>query len=281
MAPCADGMVRIPGGEFYMGYEGEGAVESEQPSHSVKLDAFCIDVTEVTVEAYRACSDEGKCRRADTSVSWPGVTARQKKTYGPLCNIDDPGRDRHPINCVDWDMARIFCERHDKRLPTSAEWEFAVRGPDGRTYPWGDEPPSANRLNACGRECLDWGKRNGESADLTAMYNEDDGFPTTAPVGSFPKGRSRYGLDDVIGNVMEWVQDWNGLYGKAAESNPKGPASGTERVIRGGAWNAGNMIWVRPSFRFQFDPTVRSHGIGFRCVAAPRGASGRTGAESR
>lgn len=261
---CPEGMVHIPGSDFYMGFDGEGALPFEMPVHPVKLDSFCIDVTEVTVEQYRDCSENGKCRRASTSVQWPGISKKDEKIYSPLCNIDSPGRDRHPINCVTWEMADNFCKRHDKRLPSSAEWEFAVRGPDGRTFPWGDEPPDANHLNACGKECVEWGKKNGVVLD--PMYQEDDSFPTTAPVGSFPKGRSRYGLDDVIGNVMEWVHDWDGPYDKAPSTNPMGPESGKERVIRGGAWNAGSMNWVRPSFRFKFPPDAMSHGIGFRCA---------------
>lgn len=261
---CPDGMAKIPGGDFYMGLDSTIALPMERPQHQVTLSPYCVDVTEVTVEAYRACSDAGRCPRAGTTVEWPGVTAAERKTFGPLCNIDDPGRDRHPINCVDWEMADNFCKKADKRLPTSAEWEFAVRGPDGRLYPWGDEPPNANHLNACGKECVAWGRAHGEV--FTAMHAEDDGFPTTAPVGSFPKGRSRYGLDDVIGNVMEWVRDWDGAYTKQPERDPSGPAAGTERVIRGGAWNAGEMVWVRPSFRFKFKPETRSHGVGFRCA---------------
>ena len=261
---CLPGMVAIPGGNFYMGLDSEIATPFEKPQHQVTLRPYCVDVTEVTVEAYRACSAEGKCPTAPTVVSWPGIKASEKKTYGPLCNIDDAGRDKHPINCVDWEMADNFCKKTGKRLPTSAEWEFAVRGPDGRVYPWGDDKPDANHLNACGTECVKWGREHGET--LTPMHTEDDGFPTTAPVGSFPKGRSRYGLDDVIGNVMEWVQDWDGPYTKEAQENPTGPATGTERVIRGGAWNAGDKVWVRPSFRFKFSPDARSHGIGFRCA---------------
>jgi formylglycine-generating enzyme required for sulfatase activity/serine/threonine protein kinase len=261
---CLPGMVAIPGGNFYMGLDSEIATPFEKPQHQVTLKPFCVDVTEVTVEAYRACSAEGKCPPAPTAVTWPGIKASEKKTYGPLCNIDDPGRDKHPINCIDWDMADNFCKKTGKRLPSSAEWEFAVRGPDGRVYPWGDEKPDANHLNACGTECVKWGREHGET--LAPMHGEDDGFPTTAPVGSFPKGRSRYGLDDVIGNVMEWVQDWDGPYTKEAQTNPTGPATGTERVIRGGAWNAGDTVWVRPSFRFKFSADVRSHGIGFRCA---------------
>ena len=163
-------------------------------------------------------------------------------------------------------MANAYCTAVSSRLPTSAEWEFAVRGPDGRVYPWGDEPPDATRLNACGTECARWAKQHGER--WPTMHNQDDGYPTTAPVGSFAKGRSRYGLDDVIGNVMEWAHDWDSPYEKTPEplKDPTGAASGTERVIRGGAKGASAHTWVRPSFRFQFEPDVRSYAVGFRCA---------------
>jgi eukaryotic-like serine/threonine-protein kinase len=270
--PCPPSMALIPGGSFFMGYDGENGLPFEKPAHKVAVSPFCMDVTEVTVDDYRRCSEKGECLRAGTTVSWPKVTERERKIYGPLCNIDDPGRDRHPINCVNWEMATGYCKVAGKRLPTSAEWEYAVRGPDGRIYPWGDEVPSANHLNACGTECLDWAKRAGER-DIVALHNEDDGFATTAPVGSFPKGRSRYGLDDVIGNVMEWVHDWDGPYEKLdpAPLDPTGPATGTSRVIRGGAWNAGSSVWVRPSFRFRYPPETKTHAIGFRCATPAKG----------
>jgi eukaryotic-like serine/threonine-protein kinase len=273
---CPPSMAYIPGGSFFMGYDGENGQPFEKPAHKVTVSPFCMDVTEVTVDDYRRCTEKGECLRAGTTVNWPGMTDRQRKAYGPLCNIDDPGRDRHPINCVDWEMAQTFCKVASKRLPTSAEWEYAVRGPDGRVYPWGDEAPSANHLNACGTECLEWAKRSGDREilkDVTPMHEEDDGFPTTAPVGSFPKGRSRYGLDDVIGNVMEWVHDWDGPYEKLDPPplDPTGPASGTARVLRGGAWNAGSSVWVRPSFRFRFPPESKTHAIGFRCAVPAKG----------
>jgi formylglycine-generating enzyme required for sulfatase activity len=98
------------------------------------------------------------------------------------------------------------------------------------------------------------------------MYDVDDGFATTAPVGSFPKGASRYGVQDVVGNVWEWVADWYGPYASAEERDPKGPAAGDERVIRGGSWNGSYASWVRPTFRYKDAPTKRSYGIGFRCA---------------
>jgi formylglycine-generating enzyme required for sulfatase activity/serine/threonine protein kinase len=262
---CPTGMAAIDGGQFFMGTDDAKAEDDEKPAHNVTLSPFCIDLKEVTTADYKACSDGGKCKRAPTDVDWPDVTAAEKKIYGPTCNMNDPsGKAKHPINCVDWDMASIYCGAQDKRLPTEAEWEFAARGPDGRIYPWGDDPPDGRHLNACGKECLAWATKN--KTELHAMYETDDGFPTTAPVGSFPMGASRYGLLDIVGNVWEWTSDWEARYGDKAQTDPKGPADGTERVVRGGAWTGADPSWVRPSQRYAFPPATRSFAVGFRCA---------------
>jgi formylglycine-generating enzyme required for sulfatase activity len=262
-AACPTGMIPIPGGSFFMGSD-EG-LPFEKPAHQVKVDPFCIDEFEVTVERYKACSDAGRCKRGGTTNDWPSITDKERKAFDPLCNIRDPeAKAKHPIDCVDWEMADKFCREQHGRLPTEAEWEFAARGPDGRKYPWGDDDPAAGHLNACGKECMAWGAKNG--IEEKAMYAVDDGFPNTAPVGSFPKGASRYGVQDVVGNVWEWVADWYGEYGKDELTNPKGPESGDERVIRGGAWNGSYASWVRPTFRYKDSPAKRSYGIGFRCA---------------
>ena len=256
-------MVAVPGGAFYMG-DDEGT-KLERPTHHVRLDPFCIDRFEVTVSAYKSCSDMGECKRGATTNEWDGIDERKHATFDPLCNVRDPaGHGQHPINCVDWAAARYFCRSEGARLPTEAEWEFAARGPDGRRYPWGDEPPSATLLNACGTECVAWGKVQGE--EERAMFAADDGWATTAPVGSFPAGASPYGLQDVVGNVWEWVDDWFAPYDGGDQKNPEGPATGTEKVIRGGAWNGADPSWVRPTFRYRDAPGKRSYGIGFRCA---------------
>lgn len=261
---CPDGMAKIPAGQFFQGSDEKSALDNERPAHNVKLDAFCIDLYEVTARQYKACSDVGKCKRASTEVEWPKITDAERRIYSPLCTVDDPDRLDHPINCVTWEMATLYCGAEGKRLPTEAEWEYATRGPDGRIYPWGDDEPTARHLNACGPECVAWGKRN--KTVLTALYDEDDGYPTTAPIGRFEAGRSRFGPYDVVGNVWEWVADWYGPYTEEAKQNPQGPETGERKVIRGGGWNGSYATWLRPSFRYAQDPDARSHGIGFRCA---------------
>lgn len=264
-ASCPDEMVAIPAGQFFMGSDAKDAGDNEKPSHNVTLGGLCMDLYEVSSKKYRACSDEGKCRRAPTEVEWPKITPADRALYSPLCTGADASKLDHPITCVTWEMADNYCKVHGKRLPTEAEWEFATRGPDGRIYPWGDDPPTTAHLNACDAQCLAWGKAH--HVDLKALEKGDDGFATTAPVGSFPAGRSRFGPYDVVGNVWEWVADWDGKYQPEPARNPTGPVSGERKVIRGGAWNAGFESWLHPSFRYAQVPSAQSYGIGFRCVA--------------
>jgi formylglycine-generating enzyme required for sulfatase activity len=264
-ASCPERTAKIPAGQYFQGSDAKDAADNEKPSHNVTLNAFCMDLYETTAKEYKACSDVGKCRRPSNEVEWPKITASERKLYAPLCTFGKPEFDEHPINCVNFEMAETYCKAQGKRLPTEAEWEYATRGPDGRVYPWGDEAPTAKHLNACGSECVAWGQKHGVS--LAALYTTDDGYPTTAPVGKFEAGRSRFGPYDVAGNVWEWVADWYAPYTPGAKTNPKGPDSGDKKVIRGGAWNGSYTSWLRPSFRYAQDPAALSYGIGFRCVA--------------
>ncbi len=265
-AQCPAGMIHVPGGSFFMG--SDDGPPMERPAHPVTIAPFCIDEFEVTVQEYVRCSDVGRCKRAGTTNEWPGITGEERAAFDPLCNVRDPaGHARHPVNCIDWSMAERYCREQGARLPTEAEWEFAARGPDGRKYPWGDDAPTGTFLNACGTECAAWGRAHGIGEK--PMYPDDDGFANTAPVGSFPRGASRYGVQDVVGNVWEWVADWYGPYPAASSSDerdPHGPGSGSERVIPGGAWNGSYATWVRPTFRYKADPEQRSYGIGVRCA---------------
>ncbi len=268
---CPKGAVHIAGGDFFMGTN-DGDDAAQKPAHPVKLSPYCIDKYEVTVARYVECSKSGKCLRANkTNETNPPLTPAEHAAYDGVCTANDPHEDsKHPINCVDWDQAQRFCNEHGGRLPTEAEWELAARGHDGRTYPWGDDPPGPTTGNACGSECMAWAKKNGVAREFDhAMYDADDGWATTAPVGSFPAGKSSFGVEDMLGNVSEWTSDFYAPYTKDVRttvSDPTGPATGTERVIRGGAWNAIYPEWAKPTLRFHQPQMNRSHGTGFRCV---------------
>jgi Sulfatase-modifying factor enzyme 1 len=179
------GLVRLDGGSF-----------TTLHGKKAKVSRFEIDTTEVTVAAYDACVQAGKCpprnehpSRARFNDSCNGSPVKRRK-----------GSASHPMNCVLREEAASYCRFANKRLPTSSEWEYAARG-GGKTrkYPWGNDPPNESLLNGRGSE-------RGKSRRL---YRHDDGFVTTAPVGSFPP--TDIGLYDMGGNVSEWVNDGDGV----------------------------------------------------------------------
>jgi formylglycine-generating enzyme required for sulfatase activity len=219
-------------------------------SGSASVHAFCIDMTEVTTAGYKACADSGACRPAGQRNEWPNITPRERDVLDPLCNARAPeDRGKHPINCISFEMAETFCKAMGKRLPTESEWLLAALGPDdARPYPWGTTPPDPTRVNGCGRECTEWGKRS--KVDEEELYPGNDGYPTTAPVGSFPEGKSPSGALDMFGNVWEWVD----AVGRRED----------QRILRGGAWNASSL--GAPSTRTSESMERRSYSIGFRCA---------------
>jgi len=260
---CPAGMALVPGGKMYMGARDLAA--DARPPHEVMVTGFCLDRTEVTTHAYLGCVDKGECERPPEKVSFPGVKPEQVKLYSTLCNASHPERGEHPINCVAWPMADTYCKKQGARLPTEAEWEFAARGASQRKYPWGDDAPGARYLNACGKECAKWFE--GHAVKQGTMYEEDDGFTGTAPVGSFPAGASASGVLDLAGNVWEWTADWYGAYTADTTTDPQGPPTGTQRVVRGGDFTGSQPDWARPAFRWKIDPESFDHAIGFRCAA--------------
>jgi formylglycine-generating enzyme required for sulfatase activity/serine/threonine protein kinase len=268
---CPSGMVLVPGGRFFMGSD-DAALAVAKPAHRVTLDTFCVDSNEVTAAEYKDCSDHGECKRADLDPSYPksdGTSdadhTKNRAAYAEFCNFGKEGREKHPINCVSWALADNYCKVQKKRLPTEAEWEFAARGSDGRKFPWGDDPGDATRMNACGSECNAWETTKGLKPSAR-MYDADDGYPGTAPVGSFAAGKTKLGVNDMVGNVWEWTADWFEIYRNEEQVNPRGAATGERKVIRGGAFNGGAQTWVSPAFRAHQVATASSHGIGFRCA---------------
>jgi formylglycine-generating enzyme required for sulfatase activity len=245
-------MVHVPSGRFAMGSPDGVGDDDEHPRHDVTVSAFCIDRTEVTVTAYEACIAAKRCSAPHREIS-------------PYCNR--PDRGDHPVNCVDWNQAVAYCGWLGRRLPTEAEWEYAARGSDGRRYPWGNEPPSEKRLNACGPECVAFGKRE-LGREWPAIYEADDGWVTTAPVGSYPAGASPFGALDMAGNVWEWTADWRDDYPASAVADPHGPATGSGRIQRGNGWHAHRAVDVRAAARDAGDPAVPTNSTGLRCTVS-------------
>lgn len=267
---CPEGMIYVPGGRFFMGSDSDArALAAARPAHAMTLEPYCLDKTEVTVAAYRACSSQGLCKRAFRKSQWKGSSAQQRKAYSVLCNENFRDRPTHPVNCVTWIQARDYCKQHGYRLPLEAEWEFAARGSDGRVFPWGDHPPDAAHANACGAECTRWRELRGLKGKAP-LYARDDGYAGTAPVGSFAPGAGQWGHVDLVGNLFEWTASEYLPYPLAQPAKLGfSAAKAIKHVIRGGAFNSFNANFADPALRFGMLDGTHSHGVGFRCAADP------------
>jgi formylglycine-generating enzyme required for sulfatase activity/serine/threonine protein kinase len=251
------GMIWIPEGTFMMGSNtGES---DEKPAHSVTLPGFYLDRTEVTMAQYRSCETKGGCTELAKTVKYEGYSETDVKKWSPFCNVNQQDdRSKHPVNCVDWRQAAAYCKWVGKRLPTEEEWEYAARGPDGRKYPWGNEAPRAGLLNACGSECVEMAKKKGMT--WSSMYSGNDGWETTAPVGSVKGDKSPFGIMDMGGNVAEWVQDWY----RDAYRKPNAPTG--SRSLRGASWDRNDPSFARAANRSRVTPDDRDNFVGFRCA---------------
>ncbi len=275
--PCPKSARLVAGGKFFMGSDSENPMLGRaRPAHQVEVDSVCLDVHEITVSEYKTCVGAGDCKPAFRETWWPqGKTDEEtwkhdREVHTPMCNDGQPDRLNHPINCVTWAQADAYCTHKGGRLPTEAEWEFAARGSDGRVYPWGDQLPDPERANACDESCQKWREEN-DLPDYGAMFDADDGYAGTSPVGSYPKGRTQSGLEDMVGNVYEWTADRFYAYDSEFQKNPRGPEEGDARVIRGGAFNSFKATFADPAFRYSADESAHNHGIGFRCAFDPKG----------
>ena len=224
--PPPPGMVFVPAGEFWMGSDDANAEPDEKPLRKVFVPAFYIDRIEVTNRRYQEL-----------------VPAHRFP----------PGEENLPVTHVLKSEAEEFCRRAGRRLPTNAEWEKAARGTDGRVYPWGDafQPDHAN---------LD------RRTNLAATNAPDCKSPLVLSrgklaCGSFPKGASPYGCQDMAGNVWEWVSDvWVDpiAFGQSAASEPRG-------ILRGGAYSY-SLKQARTSYQGFEDLAATCRDVGFRCA---------------
>ena len=244
-------MVLIPSGTFNMGSE---AAENEQPIHPVTLNAFYLDQFEVSVGQYAQFLNE--------SV---GVNQYASGCGGALClktqfegadsvmttnatgHIGLGETENYPVNHIRWHGAMAYCAWVGGRLPTEAEWEYAARGTEGRTYPWGETLPD----------------------ETLALFGQTDGrYQTTMqPVDAFPAGATPLDIYNLAGGVSEWVADSYSadFYASAPAQNPLNTAVTGEYLLRGGAWNSPPEL-LRASGRLPLPQYADDPGAGFRCA---------------
>jgi formylglycine-generating enzyme required for sulfatase activity len=235
-------------------------LDNEKPVHTVYVDAFYIDIYEVTNAQYKKFVEATGHREPK---GYGFVDGEVKDGFEPWKSPYFNG-DNQPVVCVSWHDAMAYAQWVGKRLPTEAEWEYAARdGLEGKKYPWGDEAPDAGGTYR---------------ANYYTGDDDADGYQYTAPVKGFaPNG---YGLYDMAGNVWEWCLDeyQADFYSKSPRTDPIAGESipyvinnftsvGTKRVLRGGSWVNYNY-YVRVASRYRVIPDVRNATFGFRCVSA-------------
>lgn len=250
----ADGMVMVyvPGGTFEMG--SKDGLMTETVVHTVTLNGYWFDLTEVTNGMYDQCVKAGKCE--------PPSQAGSLNT-SPSTHFGSSQYTDYPVIYVNWEKANAYCawagaaSQATVRLPTEAEWEMAARGQDGRSHPWGNEPPTCTQANFTSMVIVE--------VDNTITTKDLPCTDGTVAVGSLPAGASPYGALDMAGNVWEWTADWFGDYPTSAVTNPPGPSSGVYRVARGGAWNL-TVPSENTYARNAVDPANTDGNLGFRCA---------------
>ena len=253
-------MLYIPKGDFVIGLNSDEAFQecqkitptvemsleleclmfkfiNQQYPHIIFLDSYYIDKYEVTQSEYDQCVKAKKCSQ---NYRFEGLFEASQPVVG-----------------VNWEQAKSYCEFVGKRLPTEAEWEKAARGTDCRLYPWGNEF-DGSRLNFCDKNC---------DYEDSRLDTYDDGYENTSTVGSYSSGASPYGALDMAGNVSEWCNDWyeDYIYQNDNLSNPKGPISGHEKVIRSSGYRSAFYNSL-VTFRNKATIDLSGYELGFRCA---------------
>lgn len=239
-------LVAIPGGGFVMGDE---AGDGNEAPRRVAIRPFRLMRYEVTNREFarfvRATGHVTDPERGGAGYVWTDrwrlVTgADWRHPHGKADSI--AGRDNHPVMQVSARDAAAYCRWLGLRLPIEAEWEFAARGTDGRRFPWCDQPPSQTGV-----------KRANFGTVACCAADGSDGFEKTAPVGSYPAGRSPFGLHDMAGNVWEWTAS-------------RFPGRPHEVALRGGGWG-NDPYCLRAAYRHGNPTDIGLDTVGFRCAA--------------
>lgn len=265
VGPAAQRMVHIPAGTFRMGTADGPSYET--PVHEVHLASFLIDRTEVSVSDFARFVEATGYRTEAETIGWSGAFDAEQHRWDRVTGAtwrypEGPTRPRasedEPVTQVSWNDANAYAQWVGKRLPTEAEWEYAARGgADAAPYEWG------HMLRPGGRPRANWWQGRFPDHDTG-----EDGFRGRAPVGRF--AANGYELLDMTGNVWEWCADWyaDGYYAQSPRVAPTGPASGTERVLRGGSWMCSENYCAnyRPGARSHATPDTGLNHTGFRLV---------------
>jgi formylglycine-generating enzyme required for sulfatase activity len=254
-------LARIPAGDFLMG--SADAEEDERPVHHVFVSEFYVSRFPVTQDEYlrfvRATGHPVPAIRSLPLIAEGGRDTLFRELAAAYAWSNDrppAGYAMHPVVLITFDDALAYCRwlseeiGRSVRLPTEAEWEKAARGgADGFRYPWGNEidPSRCNFL------------------DDSASKRERG----TRPAGMYQP--NAYGLYDMCGNVWEWVSDWYGAdyYGAADPHDPRGPETGSLRIVRGGSWVNDDVSMLRCAYRHKVPPDTYAYSVGFRIVCAP------------
>ncbi len=241
-------MVWVPGGNFTMGTEYGNVWWNAPKTQQVTLSGYWIYKYEVTVAQYRKfCTAKGHALPAfPTDYSWAGKSGWSDLTI-----------QQHPIINVTWFDCTEYAAWAGADLPSEAQWEYAVAGPGNNNFPWGGISTVADPING-------WALNKCASSNNSLSQGK-----STWPVGSFQGGLSWCGAQDLAGNVSEWCKDWYGDYSTIATTDPVGPATGTVKILRGGAWNS-SIYNYRGAYRDNNGPYNKNSYTGFRnVVTAP------------
>lgn len=241
--------VVIPAGWFLMGTNRRDDLrhgfemhydDTEFPQRRIWVDGFSIDRYETSLGEYLAflLSTSRLVSQELRGLIWHLISVHF---------IPDQALAPWPALYVTWEEAKAFCEHHNKRLPSEAEWEKAARGESARIFPWGEMDPTTDLA-------------------VFGQYHVHE-IPLVATVDSFEDGQSIYKVLHLAGNIAEWVNDWLGTdyYPIMPEKNPPGPKMGRYKVVRGGSWKS-RPVMLRAATRGGAFPEERSPNIGFRCA---------------
>jgi formylglycine-generating enzyme required for sulfatase activity len=284
-------LVLIPAGEFKMG-SGESAeataaffrktygedllaadfFKDEHPQHHVRITKpFYLGTYHVTRGQFRQFVADTGYKTGAEKGERPGAIFwdPDKKAFGfnekySWRNAGFEQSDEHPVVNVSWNDAVAFCQWLSKkesktyRLPTEAEWEYACRAGTTTRYSSGDDPETLAKVGNVADATA-----KAEFPDWKYTIKASDGYVFTSPVGKFKP--NAFGLYDMHGNAWQWCADWYGAeyYAASPVDDPTGPASGDDRVLRGGSWNV-RPCNSRSAFRTRFAPGGRDLFTGFR-----------------